>query len=228
MEFTLLFAALTGVGCAWIGVRIQRSRGLLTDIDKPTDILIGGIGVGIIVGRLASMVLTGVNPLTSPADILLVRGGVDTGFASVAALTLVAWTLRHDITALDALAPAALAGLSGWHAGCIWTGSCLGAATGGDWGFQLSGSDVARHPTEIYAAVILLIGALAISRLRQPLAATGAAIAIAGFARLVTEPIRPSITGGPVLWYALAIGAGLIVATTGPRLLDRTGLSRGP
>lgn len=228
MEFTLLFAALTGVGCAWIGVRIQRRRGLLSEVDKPADVLIGGIGVGVIVGRLVSMALSGVNPITNPADILLVRGGVDTAAASAAALATVVWALRDQPTALDALAPAALAGLAGWHAGCVWTGTCLGSATGGDWGLTLPGSDVGRHPTEIYAAVILLAGALAVGRLRAPLRATGAAIAIAGLARLATEPIRPSISGGPVVWYGAAIGAGVIVVVAGPRLLERSPLSRGP
>ena len=88
MEFTLLFAALTGVGFAWIGVRIQRHRGLLSEVDKPTDVLIGGIGFGIIAGRLAAMALAGVNPLTNPADVLLVRGGVDTVVASTSAIAM--------------------------------------------------------------------------------------------------------------------------------------------
>lgn len=221
MEFTLLFAALTGVALAWIAARIQIRRGRLSGVERPADTLIGAAGIGVFAGRIAEMALAGVNPITNPFDILLVRGGVSTVAASAVAVATVAWTHRREIHVLDGLAPAALAGLAGWHAGCVWTGSCLGTATDMGWGLTLPGSDVPRHPTEIYAALILIIGALVVARMSTPLRATGTAIAVAGVARLITEPLRPSITGGPVVWYALAVAGGLAVAVLGSRWFER-------
>jgi hypothetical protein len=37
--------------------------------------------------------------------------------------------------------------------------------------------------------------------------------------RLVTEPLRLSVTGGPTGWYIAAIAVGLVAAAVGPRFL---------
>jgi prolipoprotein diacylglyceryltransferase len=166
------------------------------------------------------MVAAGVNPLTNPFDIVLVRGGVDTVAASIAALATLAWVFRSELTALDVVAPAALLGLAGWHAGCLWTGSCLGAATSGDWGI-VSPAGVARHPTELYAAVALIILAFAVTRPRTPFVASGLALAAAAGVRAATQPIRPSLTGGPMWAYFAAVGLGLLVAAFGRRWAPR-------
>ena len=91
MEFTLLWAALTGVGLMWIGTHLWID-GLPP---KPADALIGGATIGLIVGRLAAMLGQGINPVTHPLDIILVRGGVDTGFASLSAISILLWTTRQ-------------------------------------------------------------------------------------------------------------------------------------
>lgn len=211
MEFTLLAAALTAAAALWVGVRHQLRREPLDHPDRPYDVLIGAAGIGVFTGRIAQMLLTGTNPIANPFDILLVRAGVDTVVASLAALATVVWVYRRNIAALDVLAPAMLFGLAGWHAGCVWTGSCLGAATGSPVGFTLPGSTVARHPTEIYAAVALAISAYVISKARRPFLASGLSLAAAGGIRAATQPIRPSLTGGPLWAYLLAAAGGLSV-----------------
>ncbi len=222
MEFTLLYAAVTGFAFAWVGTEISRRLGRIpAEVEKPFDVLLAGGVTGLFVGRLAAMVMDGVNPITNPADILLVRGGVDTGFASLAALATVAWTARpSSLQVADALAPAALAGLAGWQAGCLWRGACLGTASDVPWAWAQSGSGVTRHPTEIYAAVGFLVAAVVVYRLglRRPGLAAGTAIAAAATVRLVTEPLRPSLAGGPVGWYVAGIALGVAVAAFGPRL----------
>jgi hypothetical protein len=75
-----------------------------------------------------------------------------------------------------------------------------------------SGSDVTRHPVGIYAALVLGVAALGLAgwkAYRQPPAGAPAAIAVitAAGTRLVVQPLQPSISGGPVWFYA----AGLIV-----------------
>jgi len=65
------------------------------------------------------------------------------------------------------LAAAALAGLAGWHAGCVTSGSCLGTATDLPWGYALDGGTVDRHPVELYAALLLAGAAIAVAAWKQ-------------------------------------------------------------
>lgn len=215
MEFTLLWAALTGIGFAWLGTRIWGER----LPDHPTDRMIGAAAVGLLVGRLTAMIIQGINPLTNPADILIVRGGVHTGAAAIGAVLAYLWAAKWQLRLLDATAPAAVLGLAGWHAGCVWRGACLGTPSDLIWAWAQPGSAVTRHPVELYTAVGLVLGAWLISRLPwRLLTRAGAAIAIAGLMRLLTEPMRLSITGGPIWWYVGALGVGVILVWQGPRL----------
>lgn len=207
MEFTLLYAAATAVAAVWIANRITKP-----DVEKPTDLLIGAAAGGLFVGRVAAMIIDGVNPIS--ADILIIRAGVDTGFATIGALGVLAWASRFDLPRVsDLLAPAALAGLAGWHGGCVWRGTCLGAVSDLPWAFAQSGSAVTRHPVEIYAALLMLSAAFLVHRLpSHPWLRTAAALAMAALVRLATQPLRPSLTGGPVGWYAVGAGVGLAAA----------------
>ena len=85
MEFTLLGAALTGALGLWLGLRLPGIRARAETVDRPWDVLVGAAAIGVFSGRLVEMITVGVNPLTSPFDVILVRGGVDTVAASIAA-----------------------------------------------------------------------------------------------------------------------------------------------
>jgi len=219
MEFTLLAAAAIGIAGVWLMLRWEAARGIAAGCARDLwDVALGAIGAGIVVGRVAAMVVAGVNPVLRPADLIIVRAGVATGWASIGALAVVAWTSRRPpwIVA-DGLAAASLAGLSGWHAGCVVRSACLGTTTDLPWGFAASPGGLPRHPVEVYAAVLLLAAALALAlwkaRGRPPLGVpAGLALASAGAVRLVTEPLRPSLGGGPVWWYVAAMAAGTAVA----------------
>jgi len=209
MEFTLLAAALTGVLFAWVATRVSRMRAP----ERPMDALIGAAAVGMLTGRLAAMIADGVNPLTSLTEMLIVRAGVDTVTASIGATAALLWTGRDRLPAfVDNLAPAVLAGLAGWHAGCVWRGTCLGVAADVPWGWSQPGSPITRHPYSIYIAVLLLAAAWVTSRTRTPWRASGLAVMSLGLARLLVEPVRPSLDGGPVWFYAAAAVAGLALA----------------
>lgn len=217
MEFTLLWAALLAVFLMRAMLYLQERRDLLPDDETGWfDVLLGAAIVGLVAGRLAAMILTGTNPITHPADMILIRGGVDTGFASVGALLYLAFALRRaGWRAADAIAPAALAGLAGWHAGCLFRGTCLGTRSELPWALSEPGSDLTRHPTELYAALLFLAAALvAVTLLRRSLprsAVFSLGLASAGLIRLVTEPIRPSLGSGPIWWYGTAALLGMIL-----------------
>jgi prolipoprotein diacylglyceryltransferase len=218
MEFTLLWAALLAVGTLWMMLRLERRLGLLPD-DRSDwfDTLLGAAVSGLVAGRIAAMVLTGTNPLTHPADIILIRGGVDTGFASIGALVFLLWAIRRSLpAALDLVSPAVLAGLAGWHGGCVFRGTCLGTRSEFPWAFAEPGSSLTRHPTELYAAFLFVAAALGalffLRRLARPGVVAACTLAAAGTIRLITEPIRPSLSSGPIWWYTTGILAGVVLA----------------
>jgi hypothetical protein len=218
MEFTLLFAVLTAVAVMWVASKLLSDR--LDDVDGPIDALIGSATVGLVAGRLAAMIADGVNPLTNPLEVILVRAGVMTGVAAPVAVAVLLWTWREHLPAwVDATVPVAIAGMAGWHAGCVWRGTCLGTTSNLPWAFAIEGSTITRHPVEIYTALLLGLFAFGISRVHVgPWAATGLGVAATALARLVTQPLRPSLTGGPVVFYVVAVIVGLAVAVFGRRL----------
>ncbi len=228
MEFTLLFAVLTAVAFLWIAARLLRRR--LTEIPHAVDTLIGVASIGLFAGRVGAMIIDGVNPLTDPFQIILVRAGVDTAIAATVAVVALLWTTRARIPGwIDALAPMAVAGLAGWHGGCVWRGTCLGAASDLPWAIPLPGSTVTRHPVEIYAALAMVAWAFLVDRLpARPWLPTGAAMAGLALVRLATEPIRPSLEGGPMSFYALALATGVALAVFGDRLTGRFNPRRAP
>ena len=214
MEFTLLWAALTGVFFAWGGTRLWH-EGLP---DHATDRMVGAAAAGLFMGRLVAMTLQGTNPLTHPGDILVIRGGVHTAAATVGALGVYLWAVKGQIRFLDATAAAAVLGLAGWHAGCLWRNTCLGAASDLPWAWSLPSSTITRHPVEIYAALGLIAAAFIVARLPiRTLLRTGAGLALASLVLLLTEPLRLTIKGGLEPWYIAGIAAGVVVVTLGGR-----------
>lgn len=220
MEFTLLAAAATALGAVYLTLWWEAKRGNAIGCSRSLwDLALAGTISGVFIGRLAAMLSDGVSPFANPGDIIIVRGGVATGWAAVGAIATVAWLGRHEVwPVLDGLAAATLAGLGGWHAGCLFRDACLGTPTELPWAMHQNGSTIGRHPVELYAAVLYLLGAAAIaawrSTARAPAAApAGVGLALAGAIRLVTEPFRPSLSGGPTVWYlaATVIGTGLAI-----------------
>lgn len=218
MEFTLLWAALTAVALTWAGLRLWPDR----VPDNAFDRLLGAAVAGLVTGRLAAMAAQGINPLTNPGDILIIRGGVLTGVAASTFVLVLYWSTRSQRGALDAVAPAVVLGLAGWHGGCLWRQACLGAQSDLPWAWALEGSAISRHPVELYAALGLAVAAWLLSRVGwRPGLRFGVALAVVAGIRLATEPLRPSITGGPVIWYAAGMLAGVLAVVMGPRLASR-------
>ena len=213
MEFTLLFAAALGIASMWLAIRL--TPGLSERVEDPFGVLLGASMVGLFAGRLGAMILTGTNPITHLPDILLVRGGVDTGVASVAVMAALWWAHKKNfLTTADALTASALIGLAGWQAGCLLRGACLGTSTNVPWAIA-SESGIGRHPTEIYAAIGFLIAAWLLRRASPPAGRTAALGLIAASAvRLATEPLRPTLGNGATWWYVtgLAVGAVALIA----------------
>ncbi len=218
MEFTLLAAAAVAVGGFWLMLRWEAKRGNAAGCSLDLwDAGLTAAAIGLAVGRLIAMVQVGINPLADPAQIILVRSGVSTAGASIATLLMFAFLARRSLfEAADAIGPSALAGLAGWHAGSLATGSWLGTVSDLPWAQTASGSDITRHPVEIYAAGLFLLAAIAIAQWKQrgrPALGvpSGLSLAGAGAVMLATETLRVSLNGGPIWVYAGAIVVGLAV-----------------
>lgn len=212
MEFTLLGRAVAAALAVSFVIRLLESD------ERLGEMALGASIAGLIAGRLTAMVSAGSNPLASPLDIVIVRGGVSTWGASIGALLALAWLARRDtIAAAAALGAPVVAGLAAWHGSCVLGGACLGTTTSLPWGMAATAGGPPRHPVEIYAALILAVAAVgvALARRRQADALTvvGFALAVVAGARLVTEPLRLTIGGGPWPLYALgtALGAGIVL-----------------
>lgn len=215
MEFSLLWAALSAVAATWLGLQLWTER----LPDRAADQLIAATLTGLLAGRLTAMVSQGINPLTNPAEIIVIRGGVSTAAASITFIAGLAWTTRRSTGAVDALAPSILLGLAAWHAGCIWRSACLGTPSELPWAWAQDASLVSRHPVELYAALGLVVGAVIVSRLGwSPWTRAGVALSAAAGIRLLTEPLRPSLGGGPQGWYLAGLIVGILVAVFGGRL----------
>lgn len=206
MEFGLPLAAAAAITVTWLVLRLG---GAGRQFDR---VITAGL-MGMLAGRLVAMISVGVNPIIHPLDILVVRGGVSTVAASLAAVTTLLWSTRANLRPLDLIAPGALAGLATWHASCLWRSACLGSVGDVPWGWSLPGSTLTRHPVELYAAAAMAIGAVVLARI-DGAAGVRSALTLswaAGF-RLITEPLRPSLDGGPVWWYTGAVALGLLAA----------------
>lgn len=223
MEFTLLAAAAMAMASVQLGLRWDAIRANAADcVRTHWDRAVVAAVTGVFVGRMVAMALDGANPLSR--DLLIVRAGVDTVGATIAAIAAVAWAGRRRVDdALDGLAAAALFGLAGWHASCVVTDACLGTTTDLPWGITSSASGVPRHPVEIYAALAFVVAAFLVSRLRsrgtlRALGASSLALGVAGAVRLATEPLRLSLGGGPTWWYLAALLLGATVLLVSQRI----------
>lgn len=224
MEFGLLANAAIGAFAAWAMLWWEARH---TNADRCSGDLweMGLIAavVGVIGGRIVEMLLNGVLPWQHPADIVLVRAGVSTVAAAVFAIATFVWLGRKEpVAAADGIAAAALAGLAGWHGGCVTRSACLGTVSDLPWALAQPGSDITRHPVEIYAAIMFAAAAVAVAwwkAHRRPVPGLPASLALAaaGMIRLLTEPMRPSLTGGPVWAYATSVVVGLVLAFVAAR-----------
>lgn len=216
MEFTLLAAAAIAGASAYAMLWWEARHGNAARCTGNLwEIGVASVVAGIFIGRIVAMLIDGVNPFAHPTDVILVRSGVSTVGASLGALAVFGWLSRREPIAMaDGISAAALAGLAGWQAGCVVRDSCLGTASDLPWAVAQAGSTVTRHPVGIYATLMLAAAAIALAlwkAYQRPPAGSPAMVAViaAATTRLALEPLQPSISGGPVWFYGVALVVGL-------------------
>jgi prolipoprotein diacylglyceryltransferase len=221
MEFTLLANAAIAAGAGWLMLWWEARRGNASRCGGNLweTALVAAVA-GVLGGRLVAMLVAGVAPWSHPLDILVVRGGVSTAGAAVTACVVYLVLARREPLAMaDGISAAALAALAGWHGGCVTRAACLGTPSDVPWAVAQAGSTVTRHPVEIYSALLLGVAAVAIALWKahgrpRPGVPAGLATSAAGGIALLTEPMRASLSGGPMWFYATATLAGLVAVAT--------------
>jgi prolipoprotein diacylglyceryltransferase len=222
MEFRLLFAAVVAIAAAVLVIRFA-TRDDLEQRRSRVDLLLAAVMGGVLLGRIAAMLLGGTNPLLRPADLLIVRGGVEPMAATIGAVaTVVALRRSRSLRSFDFLAVPALAGLAGWHGACLLRSACLGTPSDLPWAYVEPGGAVTRHPVELYAAVLLGVVAVLLARTSITTLGVTAAVALGAAAavRLVTEPLRPTLGSGRLGVYGIGIGVAAL-ATIAAHLAER-------
>lgn len=195
MEFTLLWAALAGVGAMWMTDRYLNAN------DRHFDDLLSAALVGLLVGRLAAMIGGGSYPWEHPGLIPLVRAGVHPGWASFAALGWLGFRFRSEPLILASMSVPALIGLGGWEAGCLFRSACGGIIVG-----------TSPFPIGVVAG-LAFIGAGFIMHRVPSVRKPGAALLAAGLIRAASEPFRSALDHSIVGWYLAGAVVGLLITT---------------
>ena len=210
MEFTLLGGVLVAVVFLYGGLWLMGRNDSSVCVRDVWDLALTAVFAGLVVGRIVAMVRGGVNPISF--DFMLFRAGVDTVGATLGAIGMALYMTRgHWPGLLDQLGPAALMGLSGWHAGCLVRGNCLGTPSELPWAWAIEASSITRHPVELYAALALAVAALVAFRFRnRPWLGASLALAFAGLIRLAVFGMQTTLGSAIVWWYlaAAVLGAG--------------------
>lgn len=191
------------------------------------DLLTPALLVGVLVGRVAAMLLEDPQGLTRPGDILILRGGAEFWPGVVAGLAVVAVTARRDGartgTRLADLTPYALLAYGVYEAACIVRDGCFGPETP----FGLYPSGVTAREFPVGLAVALLVTALALAVRRLPDGLTVLLVGAAGLAavRAVAAVWLPRVGSGPtrqqITSAAVAIATTAALAVSWLRKRDR-------
>lgn len=129
----------------------------------------GSLAAGLLVGRLAALAIDDRGSLTSIADLLVIRSGVDFWPGLAAGMAWLAWTETHaDRSAPRLLATVASAGLVGWaayEASCLLRDGCPGPIS--PVGLRPDGLVERQFPVALVVAGAATVAAWLLDRARR-------------------------------------------------------------
>jgi hypothetical protein len=221
----LLLSIVLVAGSVAATIRLAPPR--LSNRRDLVDAALGPAMMGLLAGRLAAIALGDRNSLTRPADVLVLRGGVEFWPGLGMALLLMIWASRQRLAALPARladgAPYALVAYAAYEATCLVRSGCFGPST--SIGLAPPGIASRMLPIGIFVAVAV-VGLAAIVRRsagRDPI--TRCALAIGGLAAIRTAASvwLPKIGSGPTRQHLESIAVLVITVTllTGRSLTQR-------
>ena len=183
------------------------------------DALTPGLLVGVLVGRVAAMLLDDPRGLTRPGDILILRGGAEFWPGVVAGIVVIAVMARREGASvwsrLAGLAPYALLAYGTYEAACVVRDGCFGPEA--PVGFYPSGITARQFPIGLAVALLSIGLAVLVRRLSDDRRAllvgtaglgTVRAAAAIWLPRVGTGPTRQQILSAVVAVVSLAALAG--------------------
>lgn len=129
----------------------------------------GSLAVGLIVGRLAALAIDDPRSLTSVADLLVIRSGVDFWPGLTAGIAWLAWTEhradRRPAALLGTVASAGLVGWAAYEASCLLRDGCPGPIS--PIGLRPDGLIERQFPVALIVAVAAVLVGWLVDRARR-------------------------------------------------------------
>jgi hypothetical protein len=165
------------------------------------DSAIGPALLGLLVGRVVAMLLEDPGSLTRPADILVLRGGVElwpaVSIGVIAGFVATRRDGRNGWAALADAAPSCLVGYAAYEGACLARSGCFGPMS--KIGLIPPGLTSAMVPVGLLVAVAVVVLAAAVRRhtLRDDFGGVALAIGWLALVRSVASIWLPKISNGP-------------------------------
>lgn len=186
------------------------------------DVVFGPAALGLLVGRVAALLIDDRRALLRLSDVLVIRSGVEFWPALGAAVAWSVWRAHRDgvrpAVRLAELAPLGMVGYATYEAGCVWRDGCFGPKS--PLGLRPDGITSRMLPIGILVAASVVVLALVlrfvasrISSLELLLGAVGAVAGVRAVASFwlphlgdgITRQHRSSIAIAFVATVALAM-----------------------
>ncbi len=182
------------------------------------DAVLPAVFVGVLVGRITTLLLDDPSSLRSLADVLIIRSGVEFWPGVAAAMATITWTAHRanagPVVRLASLAPLAMIGYGAYEAACVFRDGCFGPQS--PIGLRPPGLTTTMIPVGTLMAAVVWAGALLLHRSararRQPMLTVLGAIWFVAVARSVGSVWLPTVQEGLTRQHRTSI---MIAALTG-------------
>ena len=194
------------------------------------DVVIGPAALGLVAGRVITLMIDDRRALLRLSDVLVIRSGVEFWPALAAAVGWAGWRARRDgvrpSVRLAELAPLAMVGYATYEAGCVWRDGCFGPES--PLGLYPEGITTRMLPIGILLGASVVVAASVLrrvaSRISPPALLLGAVGSVAGF-RAVASFWLPHLGDGLTRQHRTSIAIA-VAATVALGVMELARLTR--
>lgn len=164
MDYGLLVSIALAIAVPAALARWQGIQGFPAG-SRLTDLAIGPLAVGLVGGRLVTLVLDDPQALGRVSDMMVIRSGVEFWPGVILVAGVIAWSSRtawvNPTDRLSGLAPYALVGYGVYEGMCLFRDGCFGPSSG--IGLRPHGMDTTTVPVGLLMGIALVAGAALLS-----------------------------------------------------------------
>ena len=211
MSAVVVFAAVSVAERLWPLTTVPADRGFVDTVMWPAV-------AGLVMGRLATLLLDDRTSIGSLRDMAVIRSGVEFWPGLLAAAGLAAWAARRDrvdgAARLADLAPVTLTGYGVYEAACVFRDGCFGPLSG--IGLRPDGLGARMFPMGIAMDLAAVAAAAAARRMlvqrRRASAVVAFSAASLGLIKAAGSVWLPHIGVGPTRQQATSIAVAVVGA----------------